>query len=172
MPIIYFLTHAQSVLLLVPVNACVHRISSVYDTLRNLGRMEAFTLSYRVVLFFNTCTNTEFFWVSKASWTCESSSISEDNRIETSWRWVSIFSVRGSFKVFFPSYESFCPTFSLIKKATTSSPLWKLETHMSFVHALKNSIFRYKRPKRAVRAMQVWKCSTNPRPRLPSRGWG
>ena len=29
-----------------------------------------------------------------------------------------------------------------------------------------NSTFRYKRPKRAVRALRVWQCSTNPRPRL------
>ena len=33
-----------------------------------------------------------------------------------------------------------------------------------------NSIFRYKTPKRAVRALQVRKCSTNSRPRLPGRG--
>ena len=35
-----------------------------------------------------------------------------------------------------------------------------------------NSIFRYKRPKRVVGALQVWKCSMNPRPRSTGRGRG
>ena len=32
-----------------------------------------------------------------------------------------------------------------------------------------NSIFRYKRAKRAVRTLQVWKYRINPRPRPPGR---
>ena len=55
-------------------------------------------------IFFNICTKTAYFEVSKATWTCEFLSLSEEHRIKTPWRRFSL------------SRELFSLFLSLVKK--------------------------------------------------------